>query len=807
VVVGNARASVGKARTSILIVDTDPATRALVESAVDPSRVTIAVVGNVREGWESAKSTLPGLIVVDADIPKGWNLCTELKRKSKRLRQIPLILLSAKADDDIFHNHQSLPSRADAYLSKPLDELRFKTTVDLLLEYASGTDEDEGDSDEEDFELEFEIDMDDLLEEDAGAAPIAVAPEPTPAPSALDAAARGEIDRLRKHVAELELELADQRRSEGDRLREQAREGFQRLQALRDELEAARRDAEELRKAEDVKPDDGVLAELRTRNDALTAELAGLRAAGQGLEETSTAAARQVETLRRQIEALEAEREALADQARHGADAAGDLEAARAEARAAEAARAQLAGEQNALRERAAAAEGAAEQARAEAAKSAEEAAEARALAQAKAEEAAEARALAEAKAEEASAAQAAAGGQGEALAEMTAARDAALARAAASDEALEKATSALKTAEAAQAALADELVSVRERAGEANAGREAMAAHAEDLAAKLEDAEERAGELMAGRDAAVERAELAGAAAAEAASRAAELQVALAGRAQDAEDVRQQLADAEARLAALQAYATQLEALHQEAEKQRGAEQSQAAEVDAALRDALAAAVARAEAAEATAHTSTEAARTALGGVRKLAKALSSLAAEATKLGELEPDEAPVTKVAPAPEVPAPATYAPAQPMPQAPKLSVIVGAAPLVAGKTAASTKRLPNAKGRATTDADDDEPTGRGDASPPPPMVGLDGEPLEDEPEVGSQTVVFEMPPTSFDQIEAEILSPPPPPLPPGPPPLGDGDPQPSGRAGGKRKKVLPPDEQVADVDDWETLEVPD
>jgi CheY-like chemotaxis protein len=904
---------VGKVRTSILIVDKDPRTRALVEAAVDPGRVSIEVVGDVRAGWEAAKSTLPGLIVVDADLPKGWNLCTELKRKSKRLRQVPLVLLSAKADDDIFHNHQSLPSRADAYLSKPLDDVRFKTTVDLLLEYTSGSDEDdseaEGANDDEDLELEFEIDMDDLLDADddsdeAERPATSHASSLTPVPSALDAAAMGEIDRMRKRIAELEIQLAEQRRSEGDRMREQAREGFQRLQALRDELEAAKRDADERRKAEDTKPetkpDDGALAELRARNAALEGDLETLRTAGQGLEETSTLAARELEGLRRQVEALEAERDALADRARAEGEQAGAADALKARAKEAEAARERLAealevvttrvDEADKAAEAAEAARGAAEKKAAEAEKRAAEAEKKAAEAETNVAEAEERAVVAEknatdaekkaadaeknatdaerkaadaeknatdaerkaadaqknavdaerkaadaerkaadaekraerlekaaaANAEELQQALASVGEHGDALAEVKAERDTALARAEASDEALAKATEGLKAAEAASAALADELVSVRERVTELSADREAVAAKAKALAEELEDAEERAGELLAGRDTAVDRAEAAAgaeaearAALAEAGAKIEELESAHGEQAEQLAQLQQELADAVARGKALRDYATELEALHKTAEERNATEQALAAEVDSTLRAALAGAMAKTEAAEREATTSTEAARAALSGVRKLAKSLTNLAADATKLGELEPGPRPETKAGPAPELPAPPTYAPAEPLPEAPKLSIIVGTAVPNAASLAVSTKRLANAKGRganAKEDAASSDDTAE-------PLIGLDGEPLEDEPEIGSQTMVFEMPPSSFDQIEAEVLQPPPLPLPPSlPPDAGDEalaeldslDP----RADlGSRKRPAPPRERVTDVDDWENLEVPD
>ncbi len=403
-------------------------------------------------------------------------------------------------------------------------------------------------------------------------------------------------------------------------------------------------------------------------------------------------------------------------------------------------------------------------------------------------------------------------------MAELQAERDTALARAEASDDALAKAVTGLKTAESASAALADELVTVREGLAELSAARDAAEARAKALAEELEDAEERAGELLAGRDAAVERAEAAAGAEVEAraalAAAEAKIQEAESALGEQAEQVarlEQEVADAVARGKALRDYATELEVLHASAEERHASEQALAAEVDSALRAALTVTAARAEAAEREATISAEAARAALSGVRKLAKSLTNLAADATALGELEPGPRPESEATPAPELPAPPTYARPEPLPQAPKLSVIVGTAPPDPAKMTLSTKRLANAKGQGANgrrEAASDDDAGDDAAQPP---VGLNGEPLDDDAEVGSQTMVFEMPPSAFDQIEAEIIQPPP--LPPSlPPDAGDEmlaaldslDPRADLR-GSKRKS--PPPERVTDVDDWENLEVPD
>jgi DNA-binding response OmpR family regulator len=74
----------------------------------------------------------PSLIVLSADVKNGFNLCLKFK-KDLTLRRVPLILVTAKASPDVIRKHRLLPTRADAYLTKPLDALAFLKLLDELL--------------------------------------------------------------------------------------------------------------------------------------------------------------------------------------------------------------------------------------------------------------------------------------------------------------------------------------------------------------------------------------------------------------------------------------------------------------------------------------------------------------------------------------------------------------------------------------------------------------------------------------------------------------------------------------------------
>jgi len=59
------------------------------------------------------------LIVLCADVKNGFNLCLKLK-KHPVWKRVPLILTTSKASPEVVRKHRLLPTRADAYLFKPL---------------------------------------------------------------------------------------------------------------------------------------------------------------------------------------------------------------------------------------------------------------------------------------------------------------------------------------------------------------------------------------------------------------------------------------------------------------------------------------------------------------------------------------------------------------------------------------------------------------------------------------------------------------------------------------------------------------
>jgi len=65
------------------------------------------------------ESNTPELAVLDVDVPKGWNVCTQIK---KAFSDVPVIVVSQRFGHEVFVEHQKLETRADAYHTLPQDE-------------------------------------------------------------------------------------------------------------------------------------------------------------------------------------------------------------------------------------------------------------------------------------------------------------------------------------------------------------------------------------------------------------------------------------------------------------------------------------------------------------------------------------------------------------------------------------------------------------------------------------------------------------------------------------------------------------
>lgn len=298
------------AKAAVLLVDNDSTVRDIVRKTIDTARWDILEQSDAEAAFREAEQHPPDLVILNADLPKGWQICTKLKR---RFQRVPLVLLSSRANQEIFNNHQALETRADAYHKLPEDLDRLEITLSY---YANHTIDDDDD--------------DDLTEAlHRARKEIKALRTRLKQVSDLEAASAHARDELKGTLARIqsgaEAGAANEitaLAAERDRLAARAETMERQREDLQEELETAR--AEAARAQADATGAQRELTELRGALDKAQQELLSVGGRHAGLEGELAAAREEL----RVSEARIAELEAL--YAHAAGDAAAALEASRA---------------------------------------------------------------------------------------------------------------------------------------------------------------------------------------------------------------------------------------------------------------------------------------------------------------------------------------------------------------------------------------------------------------------------------------------------------------------------------------------
>ena len=111
----------------ILVIDDDATITKMVETRLKANGYDASSTNDAAVGLELALKHVPDLIILDVMMPiiNGYNLCT-LLRSEKKSKNIPIILLTSRSDDQDKEIGKSVG--ANAYMTKPfkMDELLVK---------------------------------------------------------------------------------------------------------------------------------------------------------------------------------------------------------------------------------------------------------------------------------------------------------------------------------------------------------------------------------------------------------------------------------------------------------------------------------------------------------------------------------------------------------------------------------------------------------------------------------------------------------------------------------------------------------
>jgi chemotaxis family two-component system response regulator PixH len=94
--------------------------------------ITVVVAGSGEEAIAKLHQCQPNVIILDVVLPgrSGFEICRELKG-AEQTKTIPVILCSTKSSD--MDKFWGLRQGADAYITKPIDQEVFNTTIKQFL--------------------------------------------------------------------------------------------------------------------------------------------------------------------------------------------------------------------------------------------------------------------------------------------------------------------------------------------------------------------------------------------------------------------------------------------------------------------------------------------------------------------------------------------------------------------------------------------------------------------------------------------------------------------------------------------------
>jgi CheY-like chemotaxis protein len=115
------------AQARVLVVDDTSEIREVVQDTLEMVGYEVESATNGEEGLRAVERSLPGLILLDIDMPvmNGWRFSQELKNRALR---VPVVVMTATWD----MRGIAQEVEADAYLGKPFDLDELLLTVEYL---------------------------------------------------------------------------------------------------------------------------------------------------------------------------------------------------------------------------------------------------------------------------------------------------------------------------------------------------------------------------------------------------------------------------------------------------------------------------------------------------------------------------------------------------------------------------------------------------------------------------------------------------------------------------------------------------
>jgi len=123
----------------VLIVDSEADFASALQGQFEGAGCEVEVLGDGQSGLKRIMDGELDLVLLAVEIPKknGYSVCNKVK-KTKKVKDIPLVIMSADATEDTFEQHKKLKWRAEEYLKKPFPVDSVLDVVGSLIELSGG---------------------------------------------------------------------------------------------------------------------------------------------------------------------------------------------------------------------------------------------------------------------------------------------------------------------------------------------------------------------------------------------------------------------------------------------------------------------------------------------------------------------------------------------------------------------------------------------------------------------------------------------------------------------------------------------
>jgi two-component system, OmpR family, alkaline phosphatase synthesis response regulator PhoP len=119
--------------TRILVIEDDASIRLGLEDTLRAKGYEVLVATRGADGLELARASRPDLIILDIMLPDqdGFDVCRRLKSQKGELREVPVIMLSARGAE--LDRVRGLELGADDYVTKPFSLMELLARVSVVL--------------------------------------------------------------------------------------------------------------------------------------------------------------------------------------------------------------------------------------------------------------------------------------------------------------------------------------------------------------------------------------------------------------------------------------------------------------------------------------------------------------------------------------------------------------------------------------------------------------------------------------------------------------------------------------------------